>query len=351
MSDSESDNGDQAGNIEHFNGPVENAWLLKIPEFKPEDNPNGMVEESSFSCLFPKYREKYIKECWPLVEKSLSAHHIKPELDLIVGNMTVRTTRKTWDPFIILKARDLIKLLSRSVPYEQAVKVLDDEISCDIIKIKNLVRNKDKFVKRRSRLIGPNGCTLKSLELLTNCYVLVQGATVSAIGPYKGLQCVRKVVEETMKNIHPIYNIKALMIKKELMKDDNLREENWERFLPRFQSKNTSKRAKPKMIKKKKDYTPFPPPLLESKIDKQLASGEYFLTDEQKQAKKQEEQIAKEKRDANVQKKRREQAFVAPKESSGRADFSVASSFPNKIDVKLLKGKIAKASKRAVNNK
>lgn len=335
MSDSEADEAPKV------NGPVDNAWSLKIPAFKPEDNPHRLLEESSFATLFPKYREQYLKDCWPLVQKALDEHAIKAELDLVEGSMTVKTTRKTWDPYIIIKARDMIKLMSRSVPFEQAVKVLQDEIGADIIKISSFVRNKEKFVKRRQRLIGPNGCTLKSIELLTNCYVLVQGQTVSALGPYKGLQQVRRIVEDTMKNVHPIYNIKALMIKRELAKDPKLKNENWERFLPKFNSKNISKRKQPLKKKEKKPYTPFPPPQQESKLDKQLASGEYFLKEEQKRAKKKKEQEARHEEAKKRRIERREQAFVPPEEKPAESNVKSTD-----VNIEELKKKVKKGMKK-----
>lgn len=261
--------------------------------------------------------EKYLREVWPAVTSALKEHHIACELNLVEGSMTVRTTRKTWDPYVILKARDLIKLLARSVPAPQALKILGDDMQCDIIKIGGLVRNKEKFTKRRQRLIGPNGATLKALELLTGCYILVQGTTVSAMGPWKGLKNVRRIAEDCIKNIHPIYHIKELMIKRELAKDPALAEENWERFLPKFKKKNVQ-RKKPKKIKEKKDYTPFPPPQQPSKVDLMLESGEYFMSQEQKIARAKAAQQAQQAARTEERQRQRDAAFVAPKEGSSQ---------------------------------
>ena len=51
--------------------------------------------------------------------RALKEHGLACELNLVEGSMTVRTTRRTFDPYIVLKARDLIKLLARSVPAPQ----------------------------------------------------------------------------------------------------------------------------------------------------------------------------------------------------------------------------------------
>lgn len=98
------------------------------------------------------------------------------------------------------------------------------------------------------------------------------------------------------------------------MKDPALAHESWDRFLPKFKKSNVQRR-KPKKTREKKDYTPFPPPQPESKVcvcegeglcegdiarhtlthmhfhqvDKELASGEYFLKEKEREARKREQ--------------------------------------------------------------
>jgi ribosomal RNA assembly protein len=87
------------------------------------------TEESSFALLFPKYREPYLRTVWGTVTSALDSHGLACELDLVQGRMTVKTTRKTWDPYIVFKGRDVLKLLARGVNAPQVSQRCRDETS------------------------------------------------------------------------------------------------------------------------------------------------------------------------------------------------------------------------------
>ena len=50
--------------------------------------------------------------------------------------------------------------------------------------------------------------SLQAIELLTKCYVVVQGNTVAALGPHKGLKYVRIVFSD----IRPAFILRLILI-------------------------------------------------------------------------------------------------------------------------------------------
>lgn len=72
MSDSDSDGEEVLKNIEHFSGPVEDAWKIKIPEFKSNDNPNGLYHSKNLIFIVFKnsivfFLNIHLKACWKRV--------------------------------------------------------------------------------------------------------------------------------------------------------------------------------------------------------------------------------------------------------------------------------------------
>lgn len=134
------------------------------------------------------------------------------------------------------------------------------------------------------------------------------------------------------------------MIQRELAKDPKLCNENWERFLPKFANKNISKRKQPKNKRTKKPYTPFPPPQPESNVDKMLASGEYFLKEEQRKKKKSEAKEKKQQEANKAREERRNKAFEPPDESTLKSNHVKTNN--SDVDLEQLKKKVKKLHKK-----
>jgi len=203
---------------------------LKNKFFLEHSSP--IIINSRFSVLFPKYQEKNLTEKWFIIQRILRFHGIKSTLDLKKGSIEISTTFKTADPYAIIDGKDFLRLLARGVPIHQAAKIFNGHVFCDIIKISSFTKNKKLFLKRRKRIVGKNGSTIKIIELLTKSFILVQGNTVSCIGNFKNIKLCRKIIEDCMQNIHPFIHIRNLTIKKKLLKSNELKNKSWSDFLP-----------------------------------------------------------------------------------------------------------------------
>eukprot|EP00484_Ammonia_sp_Unknown_P025629 CAMPEP_0197031540 /NCGR_PEP_ID=MMETSP1384-20130603/10520_1 /TAXON_ID=29189 /ORGANISM="Ammonia sp." /LENGTH=448 /DNA_ID=CAMNT_0042461081 /DNA_START=23 /DNA_END=1369 /DNA_ORIENTATION=- len=323
---------------------------MEVSEEKPIEAP---LVRSTFATRYPEAREPYVRMMFDKMSKFVKKFGIELEAVYQQCSLVVSTTSRTWDPYAVIKARDMIRLIARYVPFEHAAKVMQDGVFSDIIEIgkTNVARNELRFIRRRARLIGPNGVTLKAIELLTKCYVLVYGKTICVIGEIKGVRQVRHIVMECMKNKHPIYELKRLMVQQELKDNPELSKESWDRFLPKFnrmkRNNEHNKRAAngmsvnqiKKLSQKKKrtqstKYTPWPPAPTPSKIDVALESGAYWNKEwreenlkkksaEQKfmkhQEKQQQRQLAKREDEKTKHKTlrriKKEMRFVAPRET------------------------------------
>lgn len=220
----------------------EGVDLWAEPEWKDSDCNGPFLEESSFIVLFPQYRSQYIEDLWSRIKAVAAERKLKVDLDLVNKRLSIATTGQTADPYAIIKGRDFLKLIARGVPVTHAKRIFEPHQLCEVVKLPTL-GDKERFARRRQRLIGPNGSTLKVLELVTNAYVCIAGQTAAVIGDFKAIRKVRQIVLDCMDNKHPVYNLKKLLVQRELEKREDLKDADWDKYLPHFKKYASGKRS------------------------------------------------------------------------------------------------------------
>lgn len=246
---------------------MKNSELLAFDESKVK---HPFIETSSFEVLFPKHRANYLQSVEEYAVKACEQKKISFQIDYEKCLMKVLTTDRTRDPYIIIKAYEMIQLLGRGVLLEKAVRILEDGIASEIVQARILCSSEKVYERRKERLSNPK--ILKAIELTTKTHVLVSNKTVCIVGDYRGVHEAKNIIIKCFENIHPAFELKKLIIKRKLQNENT--EGDWDRFLPKIKKTHSKK----KTIGRRSGG--LPEEIKSRKADVEMETGEYFIKSE-----------------------------------------------------------------------
>lgn len=107
----------------------------------------------------------------------------------------VEITRKTdsKDPFINLKAIEIVRAIARGFSPQKAFKLLLPNIYIEIIDLPSYISGKN-LNRIRSRIIGRSGKAREYITRLTGTDMVIYGKTVGIIGDEKRINVAREAI-------------------------------------------------------------------------------------------------------------------------------------------------------------
>jgi ribosomal RNA assembly protein len=154
---------------------------------------------------------------------------VKLEIESEGGGVEIIMDEKSTDPSLILRAKDVVTAIGRGFAPEQAFRLMrNEETAFDFIDLRVIFDRSESDIRRiKSRIIGMNGKTRRTIEELTEADVVVYGHTVGIIGTFEQVDVARNAVQMIIQGCehHTVYNF--LQKKRRELKKQQL--ELWER--------------------------------------------------------------------------------------------------------------------------
>ncbi len=117
------------------------------------------------------------------------------DIDSKDGSVVVHE-EEAKDPFLAMRAGDIVKAIGRGFSPEHAFALLRDDYYFNLMDITEYTGKKPNHVRRvRARLIGTEGKTRRLIEELSESYLSVYGNTVAIIGDEWGSDVARRAVD------------------------------------------------------------------------------------------------------------------------------------------------------------
>lgn len=151
------------------------------------------------------------------------------EIDGESGGIQITLKETAADPSLLFRAKDVVTAIGRGFSPDQAFRLIrNEETVFDFIDLRTIFGRSDSDIRRvKSRIIGMNGKTRRTIEELTEADVVVYGHTVGLIGTFEQVDAARNAVQMIIQGSEhrTVYNF--LQKKRRELKKQQL--ELWER--------------------------------------------------------------------------------------------------------------------------
>ncbi len=135
---------------------------------------------------------------------------VKLEIESEAGGVGVTLKENVADPSLLLRAKDVVTAIGRGFAPEQAFRLIrNEETVFDFIDLRQIFGRSESDIRRvKSRVIGMNGKTRRTIEELTEADTVVYGHTVGFIGTFEQVDAARNAVQMIIQGSehHTVYN-------------------------------------------------------------------------------------------------------------------------------------------------
>ncbi len=154
---------------------------------------------------------------------------VKLEIESEAGGVEITLNEDATDPSLFLRAKDVVTAIGSGFAPDQAFRLIcNEETIFDSIDLRQIFGRSESDIRRvKSRIIGMNGKTRRTIEELTEADVVVYGHTVGFIGTFEQVDAARNAVQMIIQGSehHTVYNF--LQKKRRELKKQQL--ELWEK--------------------------------------------------------------------------------------------------------------------------
>ena len=118
------------------------------------------------------------------------------DVDSEEGTVTISPTDEMEDPLGVWKTNFIIKAIGRGFNPETAIKLNEDDVYLEIIKLTLYVgKSKKSLARQKGRIIGKEGKTRELIIDMAEVSMAVYGKTVSFIGELENVMVAKEAVE------------------------------------------------------------------------------------------------------------------------------------------------------------